>query len=177
MSTLLKRSIALAAIVLALVVLYGRSQYAAVSHRVAKVETGAPAEMGKPAPDFTFTTLDGKAIKLADLKGKPLVINFWASWCHFCLQEAPDLEALYQHYQGQGLEMIGIGTDDARALQEKVKELGLTYPVGSAPEVAKEYGVSGIPHTFIINREGIVVASLVGAQPKEELEAQIKQVL
>ncbi len=139
---------------------------------------GPAAEtQGTPAAEFSFTTTEGKTISLAELKGKPVLVNFWASWCHFCVQEAPDLEALYQQYHPQGLEVLGVGTDDNAALKAKAAELGLTYPVGSNPEAAQAYGVGGIPHTFLIDRQGEVVASLVGARPRAELEEAIKKVM
>jgi len=135
------------------------------------------AEVGSPAPAFTLATSAGEKIALGSLKGQPVVVNFWASWCHFCAQEAPDLEALYKQYQPQGLQLLGVGTDDKAALVRKAKELNLTYPIGSDPEAARTYGVGGVPHTFIIDREGKITASLVGARPKAELEAEIRKVL
>jgi cytochrome c biogenesis protein CcmG/thiol:disulfide interchange protein DsbE len=137
----------------------------------------APAAQGRTAEDFTLTTTEGKEIRLADLKGQPVVVNFWASWCHYCAQEAPDLEALYQQYHPKGLAVLGVGTDDAKSLQAKAKELGLTYPVGSGPETAQRYGVDGVPHTVFVNRDGWITASLVGARPKAELEAEVKKIM
>jgi peroxiredoxin len=139
--------------------------------------TGEAAQESNSAPDFSLTTLDGKTIKLSDLKGKPVVVNFWASWCHYCGGEARDLEALYKQYRPQGLQMLGVGVDDPAALKRRAEELKLTYPIGSNPEAAKRYGVSGIPHTFLINREGKVVSSLIGARPRAELEAQVRKIL
>ncbi len=135
------------------------------------------AEVGKAAPDFSLTTLDGKKLDLAGLKGKPVVVNFWASWCGYCAAEAPDLEALYKQYSPKGLQMLGVGTDEPEKLGPKAKELGLTYPIGSNPDAARSYGVQGIPHTFIINSKGEVTASLVGQRSKEELEAEIKKAM
>jgi peroxiredoxin len=135
------------------------------------------AREGGVAPDFSFTTLDGKTIELSDLKGKPVVLNFWASWCHYCLGEAPDLEVLYKKYSPQGLQMLGVGTDDPAALKRKAEELKLTYAIGSEPNAAKLYGVNGIPHTFFISRDGKIAKSLLGAAPRAELEAQIKRIL
>ncbi len=137
----------------------------------------ANAEVGKAAPDFTLKTADGKSITVSGLKGKPVVVNFWASWCHFCAQEAPDLNALYQQYQSKGLQVLGVGTDDLESLKAKAKELGLTYPIGSNPEAAKTYGVGGVPHTFLINRKGEIAASLVGARPKAEMDAEVQKIL
>jgi peroxiredoxin len=137
----------------------------------------APVRVGGDAPNFTLETSNGKSITLADLKGKPVVLNFWASWCHFCAQEAPDLDALYQQYQSKGLQVLGVGTDEAAALKAKAKELGLTYPTGANAEAARTYGVGGVPHTFFVDREGKITASLLGARPKAELEAEVRKIL
>jgi peroxiredoxin len=136
-----------------------------------------PVRVGADAPSFTLKTSDGKSITLADLRGKPVVLNFWASWCHFCAQEAPDLDALYRQYQPKGLQVLGVGTDDAAALKAKAEELGLTYPTGANAEAAHTYGVGGVPHTFFVDREGKITASLVGARPKAELEAEVRKIL
>jgi peroxiredoxin len=139
----------------------------------------AKAEVGKQAPDFSFETLDGKVVRLADLEGKPVVLNFWASWCPYCVKEAPDLEALYQQYRkSHDLQMLGVaGQDTTEALKGKADDLKLTYPVGISPQTAMAYGVSGIPHTFFIDREGKIVSSMAGARPKAELEAEIKKII
>lgn len=136
-----------------------------------------PVRVGGDAPNFTLETSDGKSITLADLKGKPVVLNFWASWCHFCAQEAPDLDALYRQYQPKGLQVLGVGTDEAAALKAKAKELGLTYPTGADAEAARTYGVGPVPHTFFVDREGKITASLLGARPKAELEAEVRKIL
>jgi peroxiredoxin len=135
------------------------------------------ARPGNPAPEFTLAASTGEKIALSSLKGKPVVVIFWASWCHFCAQEAPDLEALYTQYRPQGLQVLGVGTDDEAAIVQKAKELKLTYPIGSDPAVAQTYGVGGVPHTFIIDKEGKISASLAGARPKDEMEAEIRKVL
>jgi cytochrome c biogenesis protein CcmG/thiol:disulfide interchange protein DsbE len=137
-------------------------------------QTAAP-EAG--APDFSFTALDGQTVSLAALRGKPVLLNFWASWCHFCAEEAPHLEALHREHQSAGLQVLGVGTDSQDALRQKAADLNLTYPVGSNPEAAKAYGVGGVPHTFIISREGKIVASLIGARSKAELETEVRKVL
>ncbi len=139
-------------------------------------ESEAPAA-AKEAPDFSLTTLDGKKISLSDLKGKPVMVVFWASWCHYCAQEAPSIEALYQQYHPKGLEVLGVGTDDAASLAKKANELKLTYPIGSNPDAGKAYGVTSIPHVFVIAKDGAISASLLGARPKDELEGEIKKVM
>jgi len=136
--------------------------------------------VGKPAPDFSFTTVDGKTIKLSDLKGKPVVVNFWASWCHFCAQEAPDLEAMYNQHKSQGLQMLGVGADpndSPDVLAKKADELKITYPVGPGSDAAQKYGVTGFPTTFFVDRKGVLVSQLAGARPKDQLAAEVKKIL
>lgn len=137
-----------------------------------------PKQSARQAPDFSFTSLDGREVKLADFKGKPLVVNFWASWCPYCAREAPDLEAIHQEHRSEGLEMVGIAANDrAEALKAKARQLRLTYPVGISPGAAGSYGVEPVPHTFFIDREGRIVSSLLGARPREQLEAEVKKIL
>lgn len=136
------------------------------------------AAAGRAAADFSFTSLQGKPVKLGDFSGKPLVVNFWASWCPYCVQEAPDLQALYDKYRGQGLQVVGIaGSDTEEALKAKVKELKLTYPVGISEAAGSAYGVQGIPHTFFITKDGKIASEAVGLRPKDQLEAEIKKIL
>jgi peroxiredoxin len=137
-----------------------------------------PIPAGPPAPDFTLQTLDGtQQYRLSDLRGMPVAVLFWTSWCPYCGPQAADLETLYQRYRDQGFLVLGVGLDDPAALQEKAEALGLTFPVGYNPDAAWLYGVEYIPHTFIIDRSGSISSSLVGLQPIATLEAAIMQVL
>jgi cytochrome c biogenesis protein CcmG/thiol:disulfide interchange protein DsbE len=135
------------------------------------------AAASKPAADFTLHTFGGKSITLSELKGKPVVVNFWSSTCHFCAQEAPILDELYRQYQGQGLQVLGVGLDDPQGLRDKAQQLKLTYPVGYDAEAGQQYGVTGVPQTVFIDRQGEVVETLIGARPKAELEAEVKKLL
>jgi len=130
------------------------------------------------APDFTLQTLDGtQEYRLSDLRGRPVAVLFWTSWCSYCAPQAVDLETLYQRYQDQSFLVLGVGLDDPAALQEKAEALGLTFPVGYNPAAGDLYDVYYIPHTFIIDRSGSVASSLVGLQPIDTLEAAIQEVL
>lgn len=115
--------------------------------------------VGGLAPDFTLTLLDGKELRLRDLRGQPVVVNFWASWCYpSCWNEAPRLEANWQRHKDHGVMMIGVIYQDtegnARGFIEKHRK---TYPNGVDvnSRIAIEYGVFGIPETFFIDREGM----------------------
>lgn len=149
----------------------GESPEGAAASRGGLLEPG-------PAPAFSFDTLDGETISLADLKGRPIVLNFWSSTCPHCSTLAPHLETLNQEYQEQGLQVLGVaGRDSERALRDKAEGLNLTYPIGMSPEAVAAYGVRGIPMTFFIDREGNIVSSVLGSRGLPDLEAEVQKIL
>jgi cytochrome c biogenesis protein CcmG/thiol:disulfide interchange protein DsbE len=123
----------------------------------------ANAVLGQPAPEVVVQALDGSGASLSGLRGQPVVLNFWASWCAPCRQEEGALKAAAQRWSGR-VAFLGVdfrdSVDAARATQERV---GYPYPVGpSATEVPSAYGVTAPPETFFIDARGIVVARFVG---------------
>ncbi|GAB4474209.1 MAG: hypothetical protein Kow0088_10100 [Anaerolineales bacterium] len=134
--------------------------------------------VGQRAPDFTLTTFDGQTIHTADLKGKVLVVNFWASWCKPCEQEAADLEAAWRFYQSRG-DVIFLGVDyvdtepEARAYLEKFE---ITYPNGPdlGTRISQAYRIRGVPETYIVDQNGILQFVQIG--PFRSL-SQIKSVI
>ena len=111
---------------------------------------------GDSASQFSLKLLDGKKFMLGDAKGRPVVINFFASWCHPCRTEAPVLQKVYTKYEDK-VVFIGIAIQDNEAkVREYVKEFGVTFPVGidSSGNIAEAYKIYGIPKTFIIDRAG-----------------------
>lgn len=113
--------------------------------------------------NFTLTDLDGHAWTLKDLKGKVVMLNFWATWCPPCRKEMPDLEALYKQFEPQGLVILGISDDDPEKVREFVQKQGTTYPVLLDPgsKVNELLHIQGIPKTFVYDREGKIVAQSI----------------
>jgi cytochrome c biogenesis protein CcmG, thiol:disulfide interchange protein DsbE len=128
---------------------------------------GELAKGGNPvAPAFTLSRLDpadGK-ISLSDLEGKPAVVNFWASWCIPCKDEAPVLQETYEKYRDQGLVVLGVDAQDFRQDARRfMKRFGVTYPVvydGKGSTLGR-WGVTGFPETFFVDREGNVVGERI----------------
>lgn len=119
-----------------------------------------PLEAGL-APQFELTTFQGETIRLADLLGKPVVINFWASWCIPCRDEAPALQAVWQKYKDQGLIVLGVDYVDTESEAKKfIQEFGQTYPNGPdlGTLISQKYKITGVPETYFITREGQVLA-------------------
>ncbi|HXB57820.1 MAG TPA: TlpA disulfide reductase family protein [Vicinamibacteria bacterium] len=127
---------------------------------------GYALKPGTLAPPFKLAALSGGEVDLGSLKGRLLVVNFWATWCPPCVQEMPSLERLHRALAGEGLVVLGISVDeDETALRRFVSEHGLTFPVLRDPggTVAKGfYHATGYPETFVIDREGFVRAHYVG---------------
>jgi cytochrome c biogenesis protein CcmG/thiol:disulfide interchange protein DsbE len=141
------------------------------------------AEGKRPtAPGFTLPRLSGDGeLSLASLRGKAVVVNFWASWCKPCEEEAPLLEQAWRRYRSQGLVVVGVDAQDfARDARRFARKNGMTYPlVRDGPgETLGDYGVVGFPETFFINREGKLVGErIAGAVDRERLTRNIELAL
>lgn len=136
--------------------------------------------VGHPAPDFTLTRFDGGSLRLSELRGKVVVVNFWASWCTACRQESPVLEWTWQTYRARGLVLIGVNIWDRRpdALR-MMEEFGKTYANGPDPQgrILQEYGVTGVPETFFIDRRGRIERKYLGPVTRELIVRLVEPLL
>lgn len=140
------------------------------------------ASVGKPAPAFEYPDDNGRLWKLADLKGKVVFINFWATWCTTCEAEMPSKEALFEMMKGKPFQMFGmLFRDDPANLIPYKKTHKVSPPTLISPdnEAAKIFGITGVPETFIIDKEGIVREKLVGPRvwDSDEYVAMIEKLL
>ncbi|MGH9428969.1 MAG: peroxiredoxin family protein [Terriglobia bacterium] len=124
-------------------------------------------EEGHFAPDFALKTLEGKTLRLSELRGKKVVlINFWATWCPPCRLEMPTMQQIYTEYKGKGLEILAINIEpDAKEeIQDFIKELRLTFPVLLDPDmkVTRKYRLIGLPVSMLIDRQGIIRSKEIG---------------
>jgi cytochrome c biogenesis protein CcmG/thiol:disulfide interchange protein DsbE len=123
--------------------------------------------VGRPAAPFSLTTFDGKPLTLEGLRGQVVVLNFWASWCYpACYEEAPVLEAGWRAYRERGLVVVGVDIQDTEeAARRFMDQFKLTFPNAPDPKgkVSIDYGVYGVPETFVIDRQGRIRAKHVGA--------------
>jgi cytochrome c biogenesis protein CcmG/thiol:disulfide interchange protein DsbE len=117
-------------------------------------------KIGERAPEFSLTSFDGQTYNLADLRGKVVVLNMWASWCKPCEQEAADLEAAWRHYQPRGdVVFLGVAwTDTDKKSLEYLEKFDITYPNGPdlGTRIAQAYRITGVPETYIIDRDGVL---------------------
>lgn len=151
---------------------------------------GAPPLASGSAPDFALTTFDGQTYKLADLKGKPVVINFWASWCIPCRDEAPALQRAWENYRERGVLILGVDYVDTETDAKKfIAEFQQTYPNGAdlGTRISQAFRISGVPETYFIDRNGKLLqgidangrvkANWIGPLPEDVLIGRIEELL
>jgi len=141
------------------------------------------ALLGKFAPDFEFTTLNGSEVRLSNLRGKPVLLNFWASWCQECKLEANVIGSFSLKYASseKRISVIGIAVQDTlKKAKDFVKHFGKKYLVGlddNKGNIALDYGIYGVPETFFIDPNGIIFYKHIGVLTMELLEKKFKPYL
>ena len=122
---------------------------------------------GVQAPAFELPTSDGKMVALGGLKGKVLLLNFWATWCPPCREEMPSMERLYQEFKDQGLAVLAVNIRESpKQVERFMRDFRLTFPalLDTDATVSGRYGVRGLPSTYLVDRTGHVVGQAVGAR-------------
>ncbi|HZU22459.1 MAG TPA: TlpA disulfide reductase family protein, partial [Terriglobales bacterium] len=136
--------------------------------------------IGKTAPNFQLTTLDGKQVSLTDFRGKAVLLNFWATWCGPCRIEMPWFVDLQKKYAPQGFEIVGVAMDDSgeKAIKEFTQQVGTNYTILLGKDaIGDAYGVEGMPTSFFIARDGKIIDQTLGLASKKELEDRIERAL
>lgn len=134
-----------------------------------------------PAPNFRLRSFGGEEIELARLRGKGVVLNFWASWCKpACYREAPHLQAAWEKYRDRGIMVLGVDIQDKDEEARKfIKRFGFTFPNMPDPKglVSIDYGMYGVPETFFIDPKGVIAGKHIGVLTAQSLEAAIQNIL
>ena len=138
---------------------------------------------GNLAPDFTLQTLDGNTITLSDLRGRPVLINIWASWCGPCKYEMPAIQRVYEVFRDREFIVLGVNLtkqDNLTAVIQFVEEHDLAFPIllDSEGLVANTYKLRGLPVSFFIDREGVVQSVVIGGpMPEEVLRTRVERLI
>ena len=132
------------------------------------------------APDFTLKSLEGREINLASLKGKVVLLDFWATWCGPCRESIPHLVDLFKNYQAKGLEVIGMSLDkgETEVVRRFSHSMGISYPIILTPEeVSRKFGVTALPTTFLIDKEGKIQEKMIGFNSKiaKEMTEKVRE--
>jgi cytochrome c biogenesis protein CcmG/thiol:disulfide interchange protein DsbE len=147
---------------------------------LSRLPSTSPTAIGSVAPDFTLASLDGEPIRLAELRGRPVIVNFWASWCGPCIEEFPLLRDAAARHESDGLAVIGVVyRDRSEAARRFMEEHGGTWAAAMDPgeRVATAYGVVGPPETYFIARDGTIVARNIGQVTAATLEDQLAAII
>ncbi len=136
-------------------------------------------ELGKPVPDFTLNTLNGDSVRLSSLRGKVVLINFWATWCGYCVYEMPDLQALHEMYEGEVVVLAVNVREAPDSVARFIETNGYSFTVllDADGKVTRAYMVSGLPTTFVVDRKGVLSSSRVGAMNLQQMEFMVRKAL
>jgi cytochrome c biogenesis protein CcmG, thiol:disulfide interchange protein DsbE len=149
---------------------------------IASVSVARAVREGSVAPEIALKDLSGKLVKVADLKGKVVLVDFWASWCGPCREELPVLEGLYKKYRERGLVIVGVGLDrDSEKLTKFLRAVPLSFPVVHDPagSVADKYAPPKMPSSYLIDKRGLIRHLHAGykASDKAQLEKELSALL
>ncbi len=126
----------------------------------------SPLKTGLPAPNFTFPGLDGKMVSLSDYRGTVVLVNIWATWCPPCVDEMPSMERLYKELKGEKFEILAVSIDalGAKAVAPFMEKYNLSFPALMDPDatIKTMYQATGVPESFIVNQEGILIKKIIG---------------
>jgi cytochrome c biogenesis protein CcmG, thiol:disulfide interchange protein DsbE len=142
--------------------------------------TVSPTTIGSVAPDFSLVDLDGNPVHLADLRGQPVIVNFWASWCGPCVDEFPLLQAIAEEHADDGLVVLGIVYKDrSEAARAFMQQNGGTWQALMDPDerVAQAYNIFGPPETYFVGRDGTIVARHIGQLTAASLDAKVAAIM
>jgi thiol-disulfide isomerase/thioredoxin len=147
-----------------------------------KTNLVAPGDLGSRLPEFTVKDLEGHEISSAGLRGKVVLIDFWATWCQPCKKEMPGYEKLVERYGPRGFAVLGFKFDTMADSEDPVqfaKKMGVQYPLAVAPAELKQKfgGIEGLPTTLLYDREGILRKKVIGFEYTDAFESELKALL
>ena len=137
--------------------------------------------ISEPAPDFKLPNLDGQSVSLSDFRGKPVLVNFWATWCGPCRFEMPFIQEIYEEWSDKGLVVLAIDMGESPStVKDFIQSHNFSFPVllDTNQDVALQYNIRGIPATFFIDKDGIIQGTKVGAfSSKAEIEKSLGKII
>lgn len=143
-------------------------------------DVGVFPKVGHLAPDFSLATLDGSMIKLNDLRGKAVFINFWSTICRYCQYEMPNIQYMHETYSNKGLIVLGVNIKDSEPnVSGYANRMKITFPIllDSNGKVSEDYLVMDIPYSYFIDKDGVIQSIYIGEMTRVEMEKQVQLVL
>jgi len=147
---------------------------------VTAAATGPAPRAGREAPDFRVRALDGTFLQLSDFRGRPVWINFWATWCPPCRAEMPDIQEVYEENVDRGLVIIALSIGErAGTVRDYVERTGLTFAIGLDQDTAAaaRYRIVGIPTHFFVDRDGVLRDWRIGSMSKKTMEQKVDEIM